>query len=741
MKRSQRNRKRRNGNYREDYDRDGADGPRREEAVHRDKAQKHFLRHMKKKLALTFLLVALVLIGLSVAVGFIGKEKGEEYGQRVLAQQTVSSGTIPFRRGEITDRNGTVLATNEPVYNLILDPSVIGSGENVKGPTLDLLVECYGYDRAELEKLMTDQPNSRYIRYALWMSEEERDRFLARETEINDNLEIKDKIDGVWFETEYKRIYPYSTLACDLIGFSSKDGASGSYGLEQYYNDRLAGISGRTYQYINEDSEAEQVIRDAVDGQTIVSTIDVNLQTIAEEQIRKFNEEIGSKNTAVVVMNPNNGEVLAMASYPYFDLNDPSDLTVSGYYTEEAVAAMSEQERKDALAGLWANYVTQSLYEPGSTAKPLTIAAGLEEGKLAESNTYYCDGGWDYAEGKRISCHRLSGHGELDLEGAIVESCNDALIQIGQQIGKEVFCKYQPIFGLGSRTGIDLPGEENGILKKEEDMSEIDLVTNSFGQNFDATVIQMAAAHCSLINGGHYYTPHVVKEIRNPDGSVAETMDKTLVRETISESTSEFLKKAMTAMVDEQRPWSTAIPGYEIGGKTGTAEKLPRKDRKYVVSFTSFLPASDPEYFMMVVIDEPNVEDQSTGGHATNLTRSLWEAIIPYLNLFPTRDTGETPGGEASPETPAETANQTNGENPGNGEGPASGENPAGGEDPVGNGDPAGGETTAGNEEPGNGEEPANGENPVGGETPSGEAPPDGEDGAYSNGIFQGDFE
>ncbi len=709
---------------------------------------------MKKKLALTFFLVALVLFGLTVAVGFIGKEKEEEYGQRVLAQQTASSGVIPFRRGEITDRNGTVLAANEAVYNLILDPSVIGSSQNIQNPTLDLLVECYGCDRAELEKLIADQPASQYIRYKLRMSGEERDKFLTRKEEINNNMEIRDKIEGVWFETEYKRIYPYSTLACDLIGFASKDGASGSYGIEQYYNERLAGVSGRTYRYINEDSDAEQVIREAKDGDTVVSTIDVNLQSLVEEQIKKFNEEIGSKNTAVVVMDPNNGEVLAMASYPYFDLNDPTDLTVSGYYTEEEAAAMSEKDRLEALTGLWSNYVTQALYEPGSTAKPLTIAAGLEEGKLSESNSYVCDGGWDYAEGKRINCHRLAGHGTLDLEGAIVESCNDALIQIGQQIGTGVFCKYQPVFGLGSRTGIDLPGEENGILKKEEEMSEIDLVTNSFGQNFNATVIQMAAAHCSLINGGQYYVPHVVKEIIRSDGTVVETMDKTLVRETVSESTSEFLKKAMTAMVDEQRPWSTAIPGYEIGGKTGTAEKLPREDRKYVVSFTSFLPASDPEYFMMVVIDEPNVEDQSTGGHATNLTRSLWEAIIPYLNLFPTRETGEAPSETASPEGPAAAEAPEGAEAPENAEAPEEAGRPGNAENPEeagapGNGDgaenPENGQPAGNGEAPG-AEEPGNEGAPEGGaQTPEGGADPSGEtevsEGGYSGGIFQGDFE
>ncbi|MCI8551052.1 MAG: penicillin-binding protein 2 [Lachnospiraceae bacterium] len=712
---------------------------------------------MKKKLALTFFVVALVLLGLAVAVGFIGKEKGLEYEQRVLTQQTVASGTIPFKRGEITDRNGTVLAANEAVYNLILDPSVINSNENILEPTLNLLVECYGYDRGELEELLAENPNSQYIRYTLRMSEEERNKFLERKEEINNNLKIKDKIEGVWFETEYKRIYPYSTLACDLIGFASKDGASGSYGVEQYYNDELAGTSGRTYRYINEDSDAEQVTRDAVDGNTIVSTIDVNLQSIVEEQIKKFNEEVGAKNTAVIIMDPNNGEVLAMASYPYFDLNNPADLSVSGYYSQEEISAMSAEERLEALNGLWSNYVTQSLYEPGSTAKPLTIAAGLEEGKLSPGDSYMCDGGWDYAEGKRINCHKTSGHGLLDVEGAIVESCNDALIQIGQQIGTDVFCKYQPVFGLGTRTGIDLPGEEDGILKKKEEMSEIDLVTNSFGQNFNATVIQMAAAHCSLINGGYYYTPHVVKEILRPDGSVVKSVDKTLVRKTVSETTSDFLKKAMLAMVDNQSPWSTAIPGYEIGGKTGTAEKQPRSDRKYVVSFTSFLPASDPEYFMMVVIDEPNVEDQSTGGYATNLTRSLWEAVIPYLNLFPTRSTGEEQETTQAPlpegaEAPGNGENQGGAENPeGNGnpgeaENPEENGNPGEAENPEGNGNPGEAENPEGNGEPEGAGNPGEAGNPEGGENPeggaaNGENPPGGENGAYNNGIFQGDFE
>lgn len=674
---------------------------------------KIFQKYMKKKLALTFFLVALVLFGLAIVVGFIGRDHGEEYGKRVLAQQTYASGTIPFKRGEITDRNGTVLAANEAVYNLILDPSVINSSENITGPTLDALVECYGYDRSELEKLLEENPNSKYIRYEKRMSEENRDKFLAKEKEVNENMDIKDKIDGVWFETEYKRIYPYSTLACDLIGFASEDGSTGSYGIEQYYNDELAGVPGREYGSINEEGNAEKVTRDAVDGNTIVSTIDVNLQTIVENQLKLFNEKIGSKNTAVIVMNPNNAEILAMATYPYYNLNNPSDLTVSGYYTEEQINAMSEEERLETLNELWKNYITQTTYEPGSTAKPLTIAAGLEEGKLSVSDSYMCDGGWDIpnTNGSRISCHKTSGHGMLDVKGAIVESCNDALMQIGWQIGSEVFCKYQPIFGLGDRTGIDLPGEEYGILKREEDMSEVDLATNSFGQNFNATVIQMAAVYCSIINGGNYYTPHVVREILSSDGAVIETKEKNLVRKTVSESTSEFLREAMLAMVDEQTPWSTAIPGYEIGGKTGTAEKQPRSDKKYVVSFASFVPASNPEYFMMVVIDEPDVEDQSTGGYATTLTHDLWVDILPYLNLFPTRDTGEEtqPSTENVLQEPGQnTPEEPEGEN-------LNGENP-------------------------NSENPDETDTPEG-ELPEGENPDEPEGEGYSGGIFQGDFE
>ena len=617
-----------------------------------ENAPRKFKKYMKRRLALTFITVALVLFALVAVIIKIVVTEGDDYSITVLAQQTYTSETIAAKRGEITDRNGTLLATNEAVYNLILDPSILTSDENILDPTVALLVECFGYDSEDLYETINADTTSQYIIYEKGLTDDDIAEFLERQEEINDDNSIYDEIDGVWFEVSYNRIYPYSTLACDLIGFASSDGLTGNYGIEQYYNDLLVGVDGRKYGSVNSDSNAEIIVREAQDGATIVSTIDVNLQLIIEEIIAEFNEEIGSANTAVIVMDPNSGEVLAMASYPYFDLNDPTDLTVSGYYTDEEIEAMTDEEYTEALNEIWKNFITQTTYEPGSTAKPLTIAAGLEEGILDPSDTFYCDGG-ETIGSYYIKCHNTSGHGTMDLAGAIVNSCNDALMSIGLEIGADILSKYQYIFNLGYPTGVDLPAEEYGILQDADSMGDVDIATNAFGQNFNVTMMQMAAAYCSIINGGTYYTPHVVKEIIYADGTI-ETIEAEEVRQTISESTSEFLCEAMLAMVDGQTTYSTAIEGYEIGGKTGTAQKLPRDDNTYIVSFATFIPATDAEYFMMVVIDEPDVEDQSAGGYATSLTKSLWEAMIPYLNLYPTRDTGTSDEDTAAEEEAVE---------------------------------------------------------------------------------------
>lgn len=616
---------------------------KRRKAKRRKKnAPKIFKKYMKKKLALTFFGVALVLFALIIAVARISIEDGAEYKQIVLAQQTATSDTIPFKRGEITDRNGTVLATNEAVYNIILDPFNILENDKNHITTVDALVDLYGYDRTELEAELEKNKESHYLLYEKRVSEDRKNAYMERKESDNKDKEVPGYHVGVTFEKEYKRVYPYSTLACDLIGFASNKGSSGNYGVEQYYNDELAGIEGRKYLTINDNSEREEVVRDPIDGNTVVTTIDVGLQTIVEKHIKQFNEIIGSKNTSVLIMNPKNAEVLAMASYPYYDLNDPTDLTVSGAYTEEELNALTAEERQELQAEVWKNFVTEKRYEPGSTQKPLTIGSGIEEARLDPNELWGCDGS-EEIDGSFIRCVVTVGHGPLDVTGAIVNSCNDCLMHYGLEIGREVFSQYCKIYGYETKTGIDLPGETIGLLKDPEDMMDVDLATNAFGQNMEISMIQLAAAYCSILNDGDYYLPHVVKEILAPDGTVLKSFDKQLVRQTLSKSTCDFLKNAMWQMVDKQVSVSTRVDGYEIGGKTGTAEKIPRADKKYIVSMVTFVPVSNPQYIMLVVIDEPNVEDQSTGGYPTILSHDLWVDILPYLNLYPTRAPGETP--------------------------------------------------------------------------------------------------
>ncbi|MCI8515014.1 MAG: penicillin-binding protein 2 [Lachnospiraceae bacterium] len=641
---------------------------------------------MRGKLAFTFLVIVLALFALGIAVAAIGYDDNEEYAKIVLSQQDYDSRVVTARRGNIIDRNGNVLATNETLYNLILDPAVILADENYTETTLNALAECYGYSKEELTTLIHERSKSHYVRYTRQMPEEEMTRFLELQKQINEDAYKSDKpfrVKGVWFETEYKRIYPYGDLACRVIGFSSADGTSGSYGIEQYYNENLAGINGREYGYLSEEANLERVTKDAVNGDTLVSTLDANIQRIVERRIEEFMSTVGAKTTAVIVMDPDNAEVLAMATSNSFDLNAPRDVLsrftdeqirqygleegmaaynrehpeapiaqeqVPEVYTEEEIRSFGQQV---ACALVWKNYCISETIEPGSTAKVFTVAAGLEEGILHTTDTFYCDGGEDFP-GTRVTCHLKSGHGTLDVTGALAESCNDALMQIGFRIGADVFSKYLELFNFGMKTGVDLPGEERGILYEPENITNLTLATEAFGQNYNVTMIQMAAAYCSLINGGYYYEPHVVRQILDENGDVKQTITKTLVRETVSRSTSEFIRQALLQTVDEGSGTAAAIAGYTVAGKTGTAQKYPREAEHYLISFTGFVPYDDPQVFIYVVIDEPNVEDQSRGGYGTALTKTILQDLLAYMNIYPTREVPESSpeegGGETAPE-------------------------------------------------------------------------------------------
>ncbi|MDF2952161.1 MAG: hypothetical protein K0S18_1744, partial [Anaerocolumna sp.] len=580
-----------------------------------EKKLKKFTSKMQGKLLLVFCIMILAMGCLIGRIVYLNRTDGDRYAKRVLSQQTYTSTVLPYQRGSIVDRKGTVLATSQKVYNLVLDVKLMGAedGKYIQ-PTVKALTESFKDLTADMIlELVDSKPESQY-------------NVLLKKLTYDEMMVFKNKaagatdIKGVWFEEDYVRMYPYNDLASHLIGFTSS-GNVGNWGIEQYYNEELNGANGREYGYMDAELNLERTVKPAVNGNNIVTSIDANVQGIIQNHIKTFNEEFGSKNIGVIVMNPNNGEILAMASNREYDLNNPMDLTA--FYTKEEISAMSDKDKLDALNQLWRNFAISDAYEPGSTFKPVTISSALEEAVISENDTYFCDG-YEEVNGTKIRCSKRTGHGELTLTQALEVSCNDVLMQVVAKEGKGIFLNYQNNLGFGVKTGIDLPGEASGILVAEKNISPIDLAISSFGQTFTSTMIQMASAYSSLINGGNYYEPHVVKQIENDQGMVVESFDETLVRKTVSKETSDFIRNAMYLTVKEGTAKAASVPGYTIGGKTGTAQKLPRDAGTYLVSFIGNVPADNPEIVIYVVVDEPqNVVKQADSSIATSLASRI----------------------------------------------------------------------------------------------------------------------
>ena len=617
---------------------------------------------MKKKLVMLFGAIILAFVFLIGWITVINATKGEKYTKVVLDQQQYNNHTIPFKRGDIIDRNGTKLATSERVYNVIIDAEILTSKKKYMNPTLNALKKCFNLKKNTVRKQVKKNPNSRYLIVKTGVSYEDAQKF----TKISEDTEKHPNVQGVWLEEDYERKYPYNTLASDVIGFTT-NGNVGSNGIEASYNSSLNGTNGREYGYVDENSGFERTVKEPANGSTVVSTIDLQVQSIVEQHILAFNEEHkdeetegeGSKSTGVIVMNPQNGEILAEASYPNYDLNNPRDLT--RYYSKDTIKSMSSDEKLEKLNELWKNFCVSDTYEPGSTFKPFTISAGLETGILKGDETYVCNGVMHVGD-HDIHCSNRKGHGMETLKEALENSCNVALMQIGAKIGTEEFSRYQKLFGFGEYTGIDLPGEgeTSGLLYTPEKMDAASLATNAFGQNFNVTMTQMAASFCSLINGGNYYEPHVVKQIQDENGNVTENKDPVLVKKTISQETSEIIKDYMLGVVEEGTGATAAVEGYAVGGKTGTAEKLPRGNGKYLVSFIGYAPQENPQVMVYVVIDEPNVEYQANSGYATRLASQIMTDIFPYLGIEKAADatTGDI-ATDATTDTTADTTTTT----------------------------------------------------------------------------------
>lgn len=688
----------------------------RRKKVRKKKKTFKFLVRMKKKLFVLFFCIVGVLLVFIGRLAYIELKSGEQYERIVLNQQEYSSKTIPFRRGDIVDRKGTVLATSTDVYNVILDCSILTAKEDYLEPTLAALSACFEeIDVAAVREYASNNPDSKYYVLAKRLPYEEIAAFEELQN-AEENEETGDEggknIKGIWFEKEYIRNYPYSSLASSLLGFTTS-GNVGIGGIEDQYNSTLNGTDGREYGYLNSDSNYEVNVKEAVNGQTVVSTIDINLQSIVEEKIAEFNDAMkdseneGARHIGVIMMDPNNAEVLAMANYPNFDLNDPWDqkgnLNMDSFFSDEEIArleklaernelkkyyeideinAMTEEQWTDAinkiceendldleeirrlglLDEIWQNFCVSYTYEPGSTAKPFTVAAGLDSGTLTGNETYVCDGK-EVIGGHSIHCIKTTGHGTLTVQGALENSCNDALMQMSYAIGPQVFSKYQHIFNFGLKTNIDLPGEArtDSLIYPEEELSTINLATNSFGQSYNVTMIQMISAYCSLINGGSYYQPHVVKKILDENGNTVENIEGTLLKQTVSEETSDMILGYLRGVIENGSGKKAKVDGYSMAGKTGTAQKIPRSARKYLVSFIGSVPAENPQVAIYVVVDEANSEDQAHSYYAQSIAREILKEALPYLNIYPDEEkTGVNEGigitgeGTAQPAEPSE---------------------------------------------------------------------------------------
>lgn len=604
----------------------------------RRKKPKKLLRRMHNKLYIVFGVLCILFVALIFRLMYIEYTSGEKYEKIVLSQQEYDSTIIPYKRGDIVDSKGTVLATSVDVYNVILDSKVLHANEEKISSTIAYLTQCFPEITADqVNQEITDNPDREYTVLAKHVSYEEKAAFEA----LMNGEDTKDQIAGIWFEKEYTRTYPYNSLASAMIGFANA--TTGVIGLENQYNDTLNGTNGRSYGYLNADSNLEQTVIEPDNGYSLVTTIDTNIQSIVESAILQANEEMkqetegqatGSNNTAVLVMDPQNGDVLAMASYPNFDLNNPKDL--SAYFTEEELAGMSDEDKMNQLNKLWQNYTISNTFEPGSTFKPFTEAMGLDSGSLRGDETYICDGS-EWVSGHEIHCVNRSGHGTEDLRGALRDSCNDALMQMVRAIGPANFAKYSREYGFGQKTGIDLPGEAStgSLIFSEEQLAqtESNLAVSSFGQGFNVTMIQLASSFCSLINGGNIYQPHVVKKIVDGSGNTVQEISPVVTKETVSQEVSDTLRDYMYTVVSEGAGAKAAVEGYAIGGKTGTAQKVPRGSGNYVVSFIGFAPVDDPQVVVYVVVDEPHVADQSHCSQSSYIAKNIFSQILPYMNI------------------------------------------------------------------------------------------------------------
>lgn len=592
-----------------------------------------------------FGVVLLALVCLLARITYINATNGNKYSRQVLsqAQQRYESNVLPARRGDIYDRNGNILATSNKVYNVILDCKTVNSDKDYIEPTIRALTTVLGLDEADIRSRLEDSSTkeSQYQILKKELSMDQKKEFenyttVTEDSDLSDSEKAeRQNVKGVWFEEDYLRSYPFGALACDTIGFTlARDVAD--VGIESYYNSTLMGTDGRQYGYVSSNSSVEQTIIEPTDGENIVTSLDVGAQQIVEKYVNGFNKRMGAKNIGVIVEDPNTGEIIAMDGGDRYNLNEPRDM--SNVHSEEEIKAMNDEETVDALNAMWNNFCVTDAYEPGSVVKPIVMAGALEKGAISDADNFECDGGQSFgANGDTyIKCAVWpNAHGSEGLREVIANSCNDGMMQIAARMGAEQFIKAQSLFNFGTRTGIDLPNEGTGIIHTTDTMGETELACSAFGQGYTCTMIQEINAMCSVINGGYYYQPHLVTEIQDSNGNTVKNVEPVLLKQTISSDISANIRSYMEASVQEGTSTHSKVQGYSSGGKTGTAEKLPRGNGKYLVSFIGFAPVEEPQVVIYVAIDEPNAEEQADSKYPQYVAQGILSELLPYLNIEP----------------------------------------------------------------------------------------------------------
>lgn len=562
----------------------------------------------RKKVMIVFVAVFFIMMFLIGRLVYLMIFCSEYYGNKAENLHERER-DIKAARGKLLDANGTVLATNKSVCTISVIHNQIEEPEKV----IEMLVRELGIPEETARKRVEKVSSIERVKTNV-----------AKET--GDAVRAYG-LSGVKVDEDYKRYYPYGTLASKVLGFTGADN-QGILGLEVKYDEYLQGTNGKILTLTDargiEIENAGESRLEPVNGYDLCLSLDRNIQMYCEQAAKKVCTKKSADSVSVIVMNPQNGELMAMVNYPEFDLNDP--FTLAG----DTGKTVSAEEKQDLLNKMWRNQCISDTYEPGSTFKIITAAAALEEGVVKLDDTFYCPG-YKIVEDRRIRCARTTGHGAETFETGIMNSCNPVFMELGERLGAESFAGYFKQFGLLSKTNIDLPGEAGTIMHKTENIGPVELATISFGQSFQITPIQLVTTVSSIINGGTRVTPHFGVSVQDADGNTVKTFSYETHENICTAETSETMRYLLEKVVSEGTGKNAKIEGFSIGGKTATSQTLPRSDHKYISSFLGFAPADDPQVLVLVVINDP--QGIYYGGTiAAPVAKEIFENILPYLD-------------------------------------------------------------------------------------------------------------